>query len=346
MNHALASDNGSGVHPKVMDAIIEANRGHAVSYGSDPWTEEALRLLRSLFGHDCEILLTFTGTGANVLGLSAVTPPIGSVLCSDCSHIATDECGAPERLLGCKLDTLPQTAGKVRPEDVHARLAHLGFQHHNQPRVLSVTQPTELGTLYTIEELTELARVCHESGLFVHMDGARLSNACAALNLEPAAVTREAGVDVLSFGLTKNGAMDAEAVIVFDPSLAGELKYQRKQQMQLASKMRFLSAQFIAMLTDELWLENAGHANAMASRLYEGVSGSSGVRVEYPVEANAVFATVDETMLARLLEQQYFYTWDPAGPVVRWMASFDTTESVIDSFVAAAKEEVLHVSGR
>ncbi len=340
MQHALASDNGSGVHPKVMDAIAEANRGHAVSYGNDPWTEQAVALLRSLFGSNCEIFFTFTGTGANVLGLSALTPPFGSVLCSSCSHIATDECGAPERILGCKLDTLPHTAGKVVPRDVHSRLAQLGVQHHNQPRVLSLTQPTELGTLYSLEEVSELARMCHEAGLFVHMDGARLSNACAALNRDPAAITRDAGVDVLSFGLTKNGAMDAEAVIVFDPRLADELMYQRKQQMQLASKMRFLSAQFVAMLTDDLWLENARHANAMAARLCEGVSACSDIRVEYPVQANAVFATVNETMLDRLLNEQYFYTWDPSGPVVRWMASYDTTVSGIDSFVSVAAKGV------
>ncbi len=344
MNHALASDNGSGVHPKVMDAIAEANRGHAVSYGDDPWTEQAFRLLKTVFGQDCEIFLTFTGTGANVLGLSALTPPFGSVLCSSCSHIATDECGAPERILGCKLDMLPHTAGKVAAADVHSRLAHLGFQHHNQPRVLSLTQPTELGTLYSLDEISELSKICHEAGLFVHMDGARLSNACAALDQDPAAVTRGVGVDVLSFGLTKNGAMDAEAVIVFNPHLAEGMKYQRKQQMQLASKMRFLSAQFVAMLTDDLWLANARQANTMAARLCDGVSANSGIRVEYPVEANAVFATVHESMLDPLLGEQYFYTWDPAGPVVRWMASFDTTESVIDSFVAVAKEEVLNVS--
>lgn len=341
LNHSLSSDNASGIHADVLEAIRQANVGHAVSYGSDPWTEKAHSLLRTIFGRRCEIFFTFTGTAANVLALSAVTRSYAAVVCSECSHIATDECGAPERLLGAKLMGMPHQAGKVSVEAVESRLYDLGVQHHNQPRVLSLTQPTELGTLYTVDELGALTKAAHRAGMAVHMDGARLANACAALNCEAKAITKDVGVDVLSFGLTKNGALDAEAVIVFDPKIAADLSYQRKQQMQLASKMRYLSAQFIAMLDDGLWLRNARHANEMAAKLASGIEPLSEVNAVYPVEANALFVEVPSAAVDPLREVQYFYTWNPAGPIVRWMASFDTPEAVVDTFIDAVRAESL-----
>lgn len=340
MNHSFASDNSSGIHPRVLDALAKANAGHAVSYGDDPWTAHAHDLLRTMFGRECEVFFAFTGTAANVLALSAVTPSYGAVVCSDCSHIATDECGAPERILGCKLLTVPHVHGKIDSTAITSRLGDIGVQHHNQPRAISLTQPTELGTLYSLEELRRIIETAHNAGMFVHMDGARLSNACAALGVEPAAMTSELGVDVLSFGLTKNGAIDAEAVLVFDPEKAADLSYQRKQQMQLASKMRFLSAQFVAMLEDDLWRANATHSNAMASRLAAGIRDLESVRALYPVQANAVFAEIPSSALDALRAEQHFYVWDPSGPVVRWMASFDTSAEVVDSFIDAIRREV------
>ncbi len=336
----FASDNSSGVHPRVMEAIARANQGHAVSYGDDEWTQRAHELLRSLFGDDAASFLTFNGTGANVLGLSAVTPPYGSIVCTDCSHVATDECGAPERILGAKVSTVTGRLGKLSPDQIERVVPDIGIQHHSQPRVVSITQPTELGTLYEVDELREIAGVAHAAGMRVHMDGARLSNACAALDIEPRALTADAGVDVLSFGLTKNGAMGAEAVIAFDAEIANDLAYQRKQQMQLASKMRFLAAQFVAMLEDDLWLRNADTANRMAGRLADGAASIDRVTSVYPVQANAVFAAVPHEVIATLQKHQYFYVWEPDRPTVRWMASFDTTETVVDDFVEVIRKEV------
>ncbi len=335
----FASDNSSGIHPRVLEAIARANQGHAVSYGADEWTERAHALLRSLFGAGATPFLTFNGTGANVLGLSVVTPPYGSIVCTDCSHVATDECGAPERILGAKVSTVDGHLGKLSPDQVERFVSNIGVQHHNQPRVVSVTQPTELGTLYEVAELREIAAAAHAAGMRVHMDGARLANACAALDMEPRTLTADVGVDVLSFGLTKNGAMGAEAVIVFDAEIARDLAYQRKQQMQLASKMRFLAAQFVAMLEDDLWLRNAANANRMATRLADGIESIERVAGVYPVQANAVFAEVPHEMIASLQERHYFYVWEPDRPTVRWMASYDTTDAVVDDFVQAIREE-------
>lgn len=336
----FASDNSSGVHPQVIEAIARANSGHAVSYGDDEWTRRAHELLRSLFGGDAVSFLTFNGTGANVLGLSVVTPPYGSIVCTDCSHVATDECGAPERILGAKVSTVGSRSGKLGPDSFERVLRDIGVQHHSQPKVVSITEPTELGTLYEADEIREIAAVAHAAGMKVHMDGARLSNACAALNVEPRALTVDAGVDVLSFGLTKNGAMGAEAVIVFDTEIARDLVYHRKQQMQLASKMRFLAAQFVAMLENDLWLRNAETANRMAARLADGVASIDRVTTVYPVQANAVFAAIPFDAVAALQEHRFFHVWEPARPTVRWMASFDTTGTVVDDFVETIRKEV------
>lgn len=336
----FASDNNAGIHPTILDAIARANAGHAVAYGGDPWTDRAVAAFREHFGGQVEVHFVFNGTGANVLGLSALTRPYHAVICAQTAHINVDECGAPEKLTGCKLVDVPTPDGKLTPQLVQEQIHGLGDQHHVQPRVVSISQSTELGTLYTPDELRALADVAHRNGLYLHMDGARIANAAAALNVSLKALTVDCGVDVLSFGGTKNGLMVGEAVVVFDPRLAVEFKFLRKQGMQLASKMRFIAAQFEALLTDDLWLKNARHSNAMAQLLAKEVATVPKVRITRPTQANAVFASLPAEHIPALQEHAFFYVWDPAVPEVRWMASFDTTEEDIRDFVARLRELV------
>jgi threonine aldolase len=328
----FASDNTAGIHPDVLAAIAAANSDHAVAYGSDTWTARAIDRFREQFGPETEVFFVFGGTGANVLGLQALAQPHEAVICADTAHIHADECGAPERFIGCKLLAVPTRDGKLRPADIVAQLKGLGNEHHVQPRVVSLTQATEYGTVYRQDELRALAEVARRHGLRVHMDGARLANAAASLDLSLRAITADVGVEVLTFGGTKNGLLGAEAVVVFDPALARDFRFQRKQAMQLPSKMRFLGAQFAALLADDLWRRNAAQANRMARLLADLAGQVPGVTITQPVEANAVFATVPRQYLPALQERFFFYVWDEPRAEVRWMASFDTTEENVRAF--------------
>jgi threonine aldolase len=329
---SFASDNNAVVHPEVLEAIRRANEGHVVGYGDDPHTESAVGKFREEFGADVAVFFVFNGTAANVLSLQALTRPFHAVLCPEFSHIYSDECGAPERLTGCKLIPLAAPNGKLTVETVAHAYHGIGDQHHVQPRVISITQATEMGTLYKTAEVEGLARFAHERKMFLHMDGARISNAAAAQNLTLRQGTRDLGVDVLSFGGTKNGLMGVEAVVFFRPELANDFLFLRKQGMQLASKMRFMSAQMEALLTNDLWRRNAEHANRMAQLLKQEVSKIRQVKIVYPVEANGVFAQIPQESIAKIQERYFFYVWSEEEAVVRWMCSFDTTEEDVRGF--------------
>jgi len=332
MTKSFGSDNHAGTHPAVMRAIIDANTGDAVAYGADEWTERATAELRRLSGADGEVYLVFNGSGANLLGLGLLLGRHEAVICAESAHINTDECGAAERILGTKLLAVPAPGGKLTPELIASRLAGRGDEHFSQPGVVAITQATELGTCYTVAELRKIHDFCAANGLRVFIDGARLANAAAHLGCTLAELAEHA--DVLSFGGTKNGAMGVEAVIVMRAADAVNAPYLRKQQLQLSSKMRFLAAQFIALLEDDLWLKNARHANAMAARLAAGLAGMPGVEVVHPVESDAVFAALDPGHIAELQREWIFHVWDEAMSVVRWMTAFDTQESDVDAFLS------------
>jgi threonine aldolase len=323
-----------------MDALRTANQGHAVAYGDDVYTEAAVRLFRERFGERAEVFFVFGGTGANVSSLASVTRPYQAVVCAESAHINVDECGAPERFTGCKLVDLPTPDGKLRPEQIEPLLARLGDQHHVQPRVVSVSQPTELGTVYTVEELSRLAEFAHGRGMLLHVDGARLSNAAAHLGVGLSELTAGAGVDVLSFGGTKNGMMYGEAVVFFDPALAEGFKFVRKQCAQLPSKMRFVAAQFTALLTEDLWLQTAAHANRMAQTLAAELRGIPRLDLTQAVESNAVFALMPREAIPRVQERFFFYVWNEQTSEVRLMCSFDTTEEDVAALVAVIREAV------
>jgi threonine aldolase len=341
---SFGSDNHAPVHPDVLAAIADANSGDVAAYGDDPWTARAEELFKVHFGPDAAAYLVFNGTAANVLALGALTRPYQAILCADTAHIHTDECGAPERQLGCKLVPVSTVDGKLTVAAVDRVAWAVGDQHHVQPGALSITQSTELGTRYTLAELRELADWAHARDMAVHLDGARLANAAAGLGIP----LRDAAgdVDVLSFGATKNGGLGAEAAVFLRPGPDADFPYRRKQGMQLASKMRYAAAQFVALLTDDLWRRNAAHANAMAARLAAGVAAVPGVEITHPVEANAVFAIPPRAVVASLQERYPFYVWDEATGEVRWMTSFATTESDVDAFVAALAELVPAAAGR
>ena len=334
----FASDNYAGIHPEVFAAMAAVNSGPLPAYGADPVTAEAVGLFREHFGSAAEVFFALNGTGANVLGLQSMLHPFESVICAESAHINVDECGAPERFLGSKLVLVPTEHGKLTPESVERVALGTGDQHHVQPRVISIAQSTELGTVYSVDEVRALADWAHERSMLLHVDGARLSNAAVSLGVGLCELTTAAGVDVLSYGGTKNGAMGAEAVVVLRPELAVFLPFIRKQGMQLASKMRFVSAQFVALLTDDLWQRNAAHSNAMAQRLLAGVSAVPGVTVVHPVQSNAVFAGVPAEVTAALQLDYPFYVWDESANLVRWMTSFDTTPEDVDAFVARLRE--------
>ena len=342
--HDLASDNHAGVHPAVLEAIAAANDGHAASYGADEWTARALELFRRHFGEDSRAYLVFNGSGANVACLDAVLRPHEAVICTETAHLHVDECGAPERLSGAKLLTVPTEHGKLTPDDLSRWDARRGDEHSAQARLVSITQATELGTVYTPAAIAAIAARAHAMDMLLHVDGARLANAAAALDLSLAALTTDAGVDLVSFGGTKNGLMFGEAMVVLRPELAPHAKFVRKQLLQLNSKMRFASAQFEALLKGDLWLENARNANAMAARLRDAVRDLDGVEVVHPVEANAVFARLGRPALDRLFSglpgDHPFYVWDEDGPIVRWMCSWDTTPADVDEFAAAVAASV------
>jgi threonine aldolase len=334
----FASDNAAGAHPVVLDALVAANTGHALAYGADEWTQRARRRFTDLFDAEVEVLFCWGGTGANVVGLQCLLAPYEAVICTDSAHINVDECGAAERFVGCKLIDLPTPDGKLRPADIERQLHALGDEHHVQPKVVSVTQSTELGTVYSPAELAELCELAHANGLLVHMDGARIANAAAVLDGDLRATTLVAGVDVLTFGGTKNGLVYGEAVVFFRPELAKAARFVRKQCSQLPSKMRFVAAQFEALLTDDLWLRNATHANAMAQRLYDAVASVPGVGVRRRPEVNSLFVTLPLDAIERLTDWSFFWVWDAEAGLVRWMTSFDTTEHDVDAFAAGVSE--------
>ncbi len=339
-NRFFASDNTAGIHPAVLSALARAAEDHAAAYGDDALTAQAIDRVREHFGVEVEVFFVFGGTAANVLGLKAVVASHQAIICTDVAHINVDECGAPEQFIGCKLLAAPQVGGKLTLEQVVSRLGGIGIPHHVQPRVVSITQATEYGTVYRPDEIQALAHLAHSKGLFLHMDGARLANAAASLDLPLRALTGDVGVDLLSFGGTKNGLLAGEAVVFFDPARARQFHFIRKQGMQLASKMRFLAAQFDALLADGLWLRNARRANGMASRLAAGLAGVDGVTITQPVEANAVFAILPPAAVRRLQATYRFYVWDEERSEVRWMTSFDTAEADVDEFVSAIREAV------
>ena len=328
----FASDNNAGVHPDILSAFAKVNDGHVIAYGDDPYTGKAIAELREIFGQEIEAYFVFIGTAANVLGLSTVTQSYNAVICPDTAHINVDECGAPEKFSGCKLLTCKTPDGKLSIDMIKSHMQGIGFEHHVQPRVVSITQATELGTIYTIDEIREIASYTHEQGMLLHMDGARISNAAVSLNCGLYEMTGGAGVDVLSFGGTKNGMMYGEAIIFFNSSLCEDFKYRRKQGMQLASKMRYIAAQFSAFLENDLWKENARHANLMAQKLYAAVKAIPGVEITRPVESNAVFAKIPPDIIPALQKEFFFYVWDEDLSEVRWMCSFDTSEEDIESF--------------
>jgi threonine aldolase len=337
----FASDNTAPVHPKVLAAITAANEGHTAAYGDDPWTARATDRLKALLGGDIQAFPVWNGTGANVLGLSALLRSRDAVICSEDAHIQADEGGAPERFIGAKLIDLPTPDGKLTVPQLEPLLAAIGDLHHVQPRVVSITQSTERGTVYRPAELKALTEWAHRNGLFVHVDGARIANATAALGGDLRATTRALGIDVLSFGLTKNGGMGAEVVLFLDPKLAEGFQFLRKQGMQLASKMRYLSAQLDALLADDLWLQLGGHANAMARRLAEGAGKVKGIRLARAPEANAIFAHLPDAKIPVLQARHQFYVWKKGtdgSSEVRWMCSWDTTEQEVDDFVGAMGE--------
>ena len=336
--HSFGSDNHSGIHPDILKAIEEANRDHVHGYGEDIHTETAQKLFADIFGCK-ESYIVFNGTGANVFALKCATRSFNSVICAATAHINVDECGAPEHHTGCKLVTVPTPDGKLTPDNVMPVLTGFGFQHHAQPKVISISQPTELGTLYTLDEIKALAGLAHSHGMFLHIDGARLSNAIAALGCTPKELTLGTGADLISLGGTKNGMMIGEAVLFFNPALCtGNGMYERKQAMQLASKMRFISAQFYAYLKDGLWLKMAAHSNRMAQYLKERIGEIPQIRITQKVETNGIFAIMPKELAEKVRKRYFFYTWDEAKDEVRWLTSFDTTTEDIDNFIAYIKE--------
>ncbi|QIA07783.1 threonine aldolase family protein [Draconibacterium halophilum] len=338
MNKGFASDNNSGVHPAILKAMEAANQGHVVGYGNDPYTAKAIDIFKEKFGAGTEVFFVFNGTGANVLSLSTLTQSYHSIICAETAHIQEDECGAPEKFTGCKLIPVEPVNGKVTPEAVLPHLKGFDFEHHSQPKVISISQVTEMGTVYSPEEIKTLADLAHKYDMYLHMDGARIANAAIALNMDFKEFTVGCGVDVLSFGGTKNGMMMGEAVLFFNPSLTKQTKYLRKQSMQLYSKMRFVGAQFIAYLGNDLWKETAARSNKMAKLLEAEVAKIPEIKLTQPVSANGVFAIVPKEIIEPLREQFFFYMWDEIQSEVRWMTSFDTTEEEIYSFVKLIRE--------
>lgn len=337
---SFASDNYAGAHPEVLAALALANGGHQIAYGEDEYTEHLQEVFRRHFGPRAQAFPVFNGTGGNVTALQSVTERWGGVICAESAHINVDECGAPERVGRLKLLTVPTPDGKLTPELIDRQAFGFDDEHRAQPQVVSITQTTELGTCYTPGEIGEICEHAHARGMAVHLDGARIGNAAATLDVPLAAFTTDAGVDILTFGGTKNGLVFGECVVVLDPERVRAMKYLRKMSMQLASKMRFVSVQFEALLTGDLWLRSARHANAMASRLADAVRGVDGVTVLRPVQANQVFAVLPREVTDRLQKRFRFYVWNGSTGEVRWMCSFDTTQEDVDAFAAAVAEEM------
>jgi threonine aldolase len=338
MKKGFASDNNSGVHPAILKAMENANHGHVKGYGDDLFTEKAIKIFKEKFGQETEVFFVFNGTGANVLGLSTVAHSFNSVICAETAHIEEDECGAPEKFTGCKLLPVEPANGKLTPQSIMHHLKGFDFEHHSQPRVISISQATEMGTVYKPEEIKALSELAHIHNMLLHMDGARIANAAVSLNLDFKAFTKDCGVDVLSFGGTKNGMMMGEAVLFFNSELTTYTKYLRKQSMQLFSKMRFVGAQFQAYFENDLWKETAAHSNKMAKLLEAEVSKIPEIKITQPVEANGVFAEIPPEIIEPLQQKFFFYIWNEKKSEVRWMTSFDTTEEEIYEFADLIKK--------
>ena len=332
---SFASDNNSGVHPLVMDAVVKANRDHAVGYGDDPWTEAATAKLKEVFGEQAAPFFVFNGTGANAIALQAITRPFNSIICPQTAHIYVDECGSPAKMTGCTIVALPTDDGKLTPELIKPNLHHFGVCHHPQPKAVYISQVSELGTVYTVEEVKAIADLLHAHGMYLHMDGARLANACAYLNCSMKELTADAGVDILSFGGTKNGMMMGEAVISFRDEITENLQYFRKQSAQLASKMRYLTTQYIPYLENDLWLENAKRANGQANRLASTLKQYPQIHFTQKVESNQLFFTMPKEAAKKLLEDYFFYFWNEETCEVRFVTSWDTTDDDISGLEQA-----------
>jgi threonine aldolase len=334
----FASDNNATVHPDVLAALASANAGHVSGYGHDPYTERVREVFAEHFGPDARTFLVFNGTGANVVCLRAACRRYEAAICAPTAHVNVDECGAPEAIAGVKLLLAHAEHGKLTPESVRRLIVRVGDEHAVQPRLITISQCTELGTVYTVEEVRALVELAHAHGLLVHVDGARLSNAAAALDVPLRAITTDVGVDLVSFGGTKNGLLGGEAIVILRPELAEGVEYLRKQSMQLASKMRYVAAQFDALLSGDLWRRCAAHANAMAAELAASVRDVHGLTITQPVEANAVFAILPPEVTASLQERFPFYVWDEHTGEVRWMCSWDTTAEDVQRFAAAVRD--------
>jgi threonine aldolase len=333
----FASDNNAGVHPEILKALSDVNAGHAVGYGDDNYTAVAGAKFKEVFGKDVVFIPVYNGTGANVVSIQTLIRPFNAVICTDVSHIYVDECGAPEKHSGAKLLPVKTKDGKLTVDLIKQHMHGFGFEHHSQPKMVSITQVTELGTVYTIEEIKEIADYVHSHDMYLHMDGARISNAAVSLGCTLKEMTFDSGVDVLSYGGTKNGMMFGEAVVFANEKLSENVKYIRKQSTQLHSKMRYISAQFTALLSNDLWKRNAEHSNKMAAKLAEKIKNMPQITITHKVQANGVFCLVPKELIKPLQDEFFFYMWDESRNEVRWMTSFDTTDEDIENFASAIK---------
>jgi threonine aldolase len=336
----FASDNNAGVHPDILEEIISSNSGHVTGYGSDIYTEKALILFKEHFGNLTETYFVFTGTAANVLGLSGIMKSWNSIITASTAHLEGDECGAPEKFIGCKVLVVDTPDGKISPELIEKHMHGIDFEHHSQPKVISITQSTEMGTVYTVAEIARIATFAHARGMLLHMDGARLANAAVSLNLPFKAFTTDAGVDVLSFGGTKNGMMSGESICFLKPGLSDDFKYIRKQGMQLASKMRFISAQYIGYFRNDLWKKCASNSNAMARMLADKLKLIVEVKVTQEVQSNGVFVIMPADIAEKMRYHYFFYPWDERSSEYRLMTSWDTKEEDIEDFIMLLKKEL------
>lgn len=340
VKRGFASDNNAGIHPDILNEIISANIGHVTGYGSDIYTEQAQKVFKEQLGNSAEIFFVFTGTAANVLSLTSITRSWNSVITASTAHLEQDECGAPEKFTGAKVLSVETTDGKITPKMIEKHMHGIDFEHHSQPKVISITQTTEMGTVYTVNEIREIAVFAHSNNLFLHMDGARLANAAVHLGLPFKAFTTDAGVDILSFGGTKNGMMFGEAICFLKPGLSDDFKYIRKQGMQLASKMRFISAQYIAYFYDDLWKKCASHSNAMAKIMAEKLYQIKEVKITQPVQSNGIFIIIPAAVAERIRKHYFFYPWNDKTSEYRLMTSWDTTEEDIEGFLMLLKREL------
>jgi threonine aldolase len=340
VKRGFASDNNAGIHPDILKEIVLSNAGHVTGYGTDVYTEEALDIFKYQFGSATETFIVFTGTAANVLGLSALVRSWNSVITASTAHLEGDECGAPEKFIGCKVLVVDTPDGKITPDLIERHMHGLDFEHHSQPKVVSITQATEMGTVYTVSEISEIAGYAHTRGMLLHMDGARIANAAVSLDLPFKAFTTDAGVDVLSFGGTKNGMMFGESICFLRPGLSDDFKYIRKQGMQLASKMRFISAQYIAYFRNDLWKRCASHSNEMAGLLAEKLKQIAEVKITQEVQSNGVFVIMPSGVAEKMRNHYFFYPWDEKKSEWRLMCSWDTEEKDIEDFIRILKKEL------